>query len=597
MKRAIYIGWVLFILSILSLYHCQKEDLVYTPDFNIAADKPEGLTTDIFTFNVTAKENVPQNEKIHCRWDWNNDSIFDTQFIDDLEVKHRFYKPGDYTVLCEALSISGRKTSQLISVKISQGYSPPKAIIEVKPETGHFKTNFLLDASGSYDDEDSLETLHFRWDFEGDGLWDTQYLNIDSIYHCYEKVGDYNAKLEVMDPTKRVGSSFYNIVVHRTDTCIKPGFIWNSDNGRVSDIFHFDASTSYHQNDPEKSFTYRWLFPNQDYTESSNDPIFDYQFKSVGKKIVVLLVEDEIGLRNTIEKELFVAIENTPPRAKIITPTKYGNIETQFYLNAGESLDDMTPTSKLLFRWDFDGDGNWDTGKSNELEIYHQYTTSGSYTCILEAEDEEGLTDITSFYFEVSHYRYPTGYIKDKRDGKYYGTVKIGDQWWMSENLDYRIDPKMNKPFVQKCYDDNPKNCDLYGSLYAIDFLMRLMNNGDSICPESFHMPSKDELDILIKNIEFPNGMEALRPSGSSGFNSLFSGYIIYDCDRVQGNCYPQYFYHKEINFSTHFISTYHFPNREFPVIYTLNIQKNYSELYPHTTNLKGYYSLRCVKD
>ena len=398
---------------------CEKEKTQHIPYFKVSADKAEGLTTDIFTFKINPQSTTPPDEKLHGRWDWEGDSLFNSLFTDDLEVLHRFYKPGNYQVICELLSLSGGKALDTINISVKQGYSAPKASFKVLPETGHFKTIFLFDASETRDDEDSLETLQFRWDFQDDGLWDTPYSNEPTVLHNFDKVEDFKVSLEVIDPSKRSGSISQILKVHRTDTCIVPRFHlvlrkWQ----RVSDIFTFDASSSYHQNDPGKTFTFKWLFPNQEYTQRLDDPLIEHQFSSPGKKIVVLLVEDDEGLQNTMEKELFVAIENLPPNPKIITPTRYGNIETQFYLNASESLDDMTPTSKLLLRWDFDGDGNWDTNQNSELEIHHQYTTAGKYTCILEAEDEEGLTDITSFVFEVSPYDYPTGYFQDKRDRK-----------------------------------------------------------------------------------------------------------------------------------------------------------------------------------
>ena len=217
----------------------------------------------------------------------------------------------------------------------------------------------------------------------------------------------------------------------------------------------------------------------------------------------------------------------------------------------------------------------------------------------MQAEDEEGQTDTTSFYFEVSGYDYPTGYFKDKRDNKYYSTVKIGDYWWMSENLDRRMEKKQNLPHVQMCYDNDEENCDKYGALYAIEFLSKYQEYyEDSICPEGWHIPGRIEMGNLIDNIDYPDGMSALRPGGSSGFNALLSGYIIYQCNTGE-NCHPCCYsyshYHK--GFSTYFM-TNSYRLRSLPArIYTLNIQTNDSELYPVETNAFGYYSLRCVRD
>ena len=68
---------------------------------------------------------------------------------------------------------------------------------------------------------------------------------------------------------------------------------------------------------------------------------------------------------------------------------------------------------------------------------------------------------------------------------KYYRVVRIGDQIWMAENLNFHAE---SGSWV---YDDNPENATLYGRLY--DWETACM-----VCPEGWHLPS----DIEWKQLE-----------------------------------------------------------------------------------------------
>jgi len=110
-------------------------------------------------------------------------------------------------------------------------------------------------------------------------------------------------------------------------------------------------------------------------------------------------------------------------------------------------------------------------------------------------------------------------FFKDKRDGKVYGTVKIGCQTWMAENLAYNADGSM----YYNDYNNDKENLKIYGRLYswstAMDFPSKCNNklsksdeactiktpHHQGICPDGWHIPSKDDWDILIKYIQNDN--------------------------------------------------------------------------------------------
>ncbi|MBU1159328.1 MAG: hypothetical protein KKE24_08320 [Candidatus Thermoplasmatota archaeon] len=87
---------------------------------------------------------------------------------------------------------------------------------------------------------------------------------------------------------------------------------------------------------------------------------------------------------------------NSAPEAQleIVSVDLQTGIEIEF--DASSSTDAETPVGELLVRWDWEGDGIWDTEKSSELTVIHSYSYPGTYTIKIEITDGAGLCSIVT---------------------------------------------------------------------------------------------------------------------------------------------------------------------------------------------------------
>lgn len=519
-------------LFFLILAGCGKDNgLEELPDLAVTLKPAKGATTDVFSLTIEPLVEGKSGTTLFYRWDWDHDGTWDIPFSTSLKAEHRFMEAGTREILLEYSDGKKQVKTKVLTVTVEQGYSEPRPIFTVTPATGNINTIFVFDASRTSDDEDSLSQLKFRWDFKESGNWTTDFSSSPTATYKYDKARTYHPRMQALDPSGKTAVYSAEVIVNMIDSLIIADFTLPDSLIRAGDTIMLDASGSGYPNEPDRVFLFSWFLPaSVEWTDPVPEPVRRLVPGSQGKNTISLkAIDEETGLYNKVTKELYVAEENLPPRAKIQVGSVYGNIETVFYFDSWSCTDGNQPTSDLEVRWDFDGDGAYDTNFSKEKVIYHQYDQPGEYNVTLEVRDNLYVTDKNSKRILVSPNSNPTSFFKDTRDGNFYGTVKIGDQWWMSQNLNFTIPVKQEQGIAQwQCLFEQQKWCDEVGKLYRINAVIKNRTDDEYIviCPSGWRLPSREDWEALFSEIGGNQNIKELRFGGRTDFNALDLGYI-----------------------------------------------------------------------
>ncbi|MDR0515765.1 MAG: fibrobacter succinogenes major paralogous domain-containing protein [Fibromonadaceae bacterium] len=103
--------------------------------------------------------------------------------------------------------------------------------------------------------------------------------------------------------------------------------------------------------------------------------------------------------------------------------------------------------------------------------------------------------------------------------GKTYKTVKIGNQTWMAENMNYNAAGSV-------CYENSESNCNKYGRLYNWETAM-------AVCPSGWHLPSDDEWTTLENFVSIETAGTKLK--AFNGWNDSGNGTDDYGFSALPG--------------------------------------------------------------
>jgi hypothetical protein len=261
-------------------------------------------------------------------------------------------------------------------------------------------TTFTFNASESSDYETDSGKLEVRWDFDGDGRWDSYFSRVRMITHTYDKAGVYTVILEVLDNAGNTATTSKTVTI--VENTAPTAYLLNSpDSGTSGTIFSFDTSKSYDSQYLKSYLQYRFDWDNDgNYdTPYEQKTQWRHKFDKSGTYHVVMQTLDPEGLTSTYCRDI-VVYDNTPPVASFSVTLKQNpsvNGVTQpviVTLDASSSGDRETPVGRLQFRWDFNYTGAddivFDSNFSSSRKITGTYTIPGAKVVRLQVRDEDG---------------------------------------------------------------------------------------------------------------------------------------------------------------------------------------------------------------
>ena len=126
-----------------SLFGCDKtkEPADIKPVAYFKLSPESGNTTTIFRFiSDSVTRQGTRDNPVFVRWDWESDGSWDRMYSTGSEITHRFFKAGNYRIIMEASTLTGKRDSMFVNIVVPQGYSPPRAAFSMTPDSANIKS-------------------------------------------------------------------------------------------------------------------------------------------------------------------------------------------------------------------------------------------------------------------------------------------------------------------------------------------------------------------------------------------------------------------------------------------------------------------------
>jgi hypothetical protein len=378
--------------------------------FHFAAKDPSGIWSIGTEINGPYVLNTPPEITTDAKLGAQGDVLYFNDYeADDLEdmgnliwsmttnVTSWLLKIDPVTGNLSGTPLLGDKGFYWVNVKVSDGHG------------GTDEVNFTLTVGDSqnpvadagedqevYEDEivtfngskstDNIEIINYTWNLGGSAV----YGKIAS--HIFAKSGNYIVALTVKDVIENQDIDTVYITVLNKAPIADAGSDITVNEG---DLVYFNASGSYDTLSDNNSLLFLWDFDEDGHFNDAfgmNVSYIWYEPKTISAKLRVI---DDDG--DFSEDTIIVKVNNIEPEIDI-NDFYYGEKGDELIIVANAFHPGNTP---LLFRWDWEDDGIWDTNFTTDFVINHTWNEEGQYNMVVQVSDgvsfasDSALVEIT----------------------------------------------------------------------------------------------------------------------------------------------------------------------------------------------------------
>lgn len=272
-----------------------------------------------------------------------------------------------------------------------------RALPEVTPASGTAPLTVTFITKAEYTDG---AIMRYRWDFQGDGIFDTNDPGARNYTRTFTQKGTFNALLEVTNDKNQVATKTVTIVV--TGSLPVATASLNPSNGAIPLLVNFTGSGTDSDGTIVK---FEWDFDGDgtfDFTSATTGNT-THTYNTAGTYNAVFRVTDNDGQTSTARLTT-TAIRVGPPGSPTATITAPANPLTVTAPSTvtfnGTGSDTGGTIAK--YEWDFDGNGVYDYSSLTSAATSFRYESPGTFTAALRVTDNSGLTGIDTIDITVN---------------------------------------------------------------------------------------------------------------------------------------------------------------------------------------------------
>ncbi|HDP97135.1 MAG TPA: PKD domain-containing protein [Euryarchaeota archaeon] len=327
------------------------------------------------TFNYTERYNWVSE---CCKWQYLSGSIITTVYPQTCYAfnENRWTNWGDWTQN-PRLAFNAYWPENPLWFSLTQ-LNAPSASFTAEPSIGQSSTIFNFDASSSSDIDYPLSSLQVRWDWENDGIWDTDWLTEKTRQHVFYSAGDYIVKMEIKNPYGLKSSTTRSVIVDDTAPIANAGYDSTVFLGSTA-ILNGSASS-----DNIGIVNYTWSYFDET-AHSLYGRIVGCSFSNAGTFSVTLNVTDEAG--NSANDTVTITVVDIVNPVAEAGPLQTVNAGEWVTLNGSGSTDDV---GIVNYTWSFVYGGN--SVLLFGMTASYKFDNPGTYDIILFAKDGAGNT-------------------------------------------------------------------------------------------------------------------------------------------------------------------------------------------------------------